>query len=1333
MATPFVPVPVPIDRALPSSSAARRPKRAPSIGSVSSSSESSSTKGAEDRRFERTEDGSFFVASCQSPVTRARMNGIEPSVEYSSCARPDSPTHTLGWEERPITPTVLGYEVMEERAKFTVYKILVKKTQDESWVVFRRYTDFSRLNDKLKEMFPGFRLSLPPKRWFKDNYNTDFLEDRQLGLQAFLQNLVAHKDIANCLAVREFLCLDEPPGPFDSLEESRAFCETLEEGNYRLQKELLEKQKEINSLKKMLGNKELYIHLLEKRINGESLTPESPYGLSAQGSESSVDAESSTAEADQDMAEDNGGNHGPRCGLRIQRALHTPTASTSVYDMATAPSRSDCRNNHGRTSQLQAIVLCAKLKRKKNWFGAAIYVEVNAEGESKKTTKSHNPSSPKWDDRLTLNVTPHSQLEFKVWTHHTLKADALLGKATLDLRQALEQHDRKLENVKEVLKLTLENKNGVVTSGELTVILDGLTIDQEPLRNGNAATTTKVQQNGDAIHENREEDTRAQGSGQLSPEMRRCISSSVQCNPSLVSSVDATHGIESEAPSTSSGNSDGSTAPFVNGVVESTPTHQTAISTTDSADRSVPSATVNGENPADAASEELVLPSAGGPEEENEPVSTLPSSSSSNPTSPPHQPADVSSSTQPSSEAASSSSSAPSQAGAAGGGGVGGVGGAAAAAVSSSSSTADAASSTSTSTDGAKPRQQPPNASTSDPLPPGWEQRKDPHGRTYYVDHNTRTTTWERPQPLPQGWERRVDTRGRIYYVDHNTRTTTWQRPTMESVRNFEQWQSQRSQLQGAMHQFNQRYLYSSFSKVNHSLSLVAFLTMLLFLLRRQASMMSAENDPLGPLPPGWERRVDSNDRVYFVNHNTKTTQWEDPRTQGLQNEDPLPEGWEIRYTREGVRYFVDHNTRTTTFSDPRTGKSSVTKGPQIAYERSFRWKLAHFRYLCQSNALPSHVKITVSRQTLFEDSFQQIMALKPYDLRRRLYIIFRGEEGLDYGGLARIPGVQLHTTGVSMAASVEDLNQAKVKLGTLQKDPGNQVKLQIYALFKQDEARQQYVDLVSSLAAAEGPTVVAASPTGSEKAFQTLLVTTEDAITTIRLNRPQKKNAITVEMYNELIEALDLAGKNDSVITVLTGSGDYYCSGNDLNNFTKIPEGGPEKMAKDAGALLKRYVKAYIDFPKPLIAVVNGPAVGVSVTVLGLFDIVYASERATFHTPFSNLGQSPEGCSSYTFPKIMGAAKANEMLLFNKKLTATQACELGLVTEVFPDSSFQSEVWTRLKAYAKLPPNQLMRQVEKDKLHAVNDAEVERLIERWLSDECMQAIMSFFQGKAKL
>uniref|UniRef100_A0AAY4DF15 E3 ubiquitin-protein ligase n=1 Tax=Denticeps clupeoides TaxID=299321 RepID=A0AAY4DF15_9TELE len=250
-----------------------------------------------------------------------------------------------------------------------------------------------------------------------------------------------------------------------------------------------------------------------------------------------------------------------------------------------------------------------------------------------------------------------------------------------------------------------------------------------------------------------------------------------------------------------------------------------------------------------------------------------------------------------------------------------------------------------------------------------WEQRVLPHGRVYYVDHNTKTTTWERP--LPPGWEKRVDQRGRFYYVDHNTRTTTWQRPTVESVRNYEQWQSQRSQLQGAMQHFSQRFLYQ---------------------LR-----LTGLTNPVPSVPPSarTEKRQD-NGRVYFVNHNTRTTQWEDPRTQGMIQEPPLPPGWEMKYTTEGVRYFVDHNSRTTTFKDPRQG------GSPGAYDRSFRWKYHQFRFLCHSNALPSHVKISVSRQTLFEDSFQQIMNVKPYDLRRRLYIIMRGEEGLDYGGIAR-------------------------------------------------------------------------------------------------------------------------------------------------------------------------------------------------------------------------------------------------------------------------------------------------------------------------------------------
>lgn len=107
-----------------------------------------------------------------------------------------------------------------------------------------------------------------------------------------------------------------------------------------------------------------------------------------------------------------------------------------------------------------------------------------------------------------------------------------------------------------------------------------------------------------------------------------------------------------------------------------------------------------------------------------------------------------------------------------------------------------------------------------------------------------------------------------------------------------------------------------------------------------------------------------------------------------------------------GVIYFVDHNTRTTQFQDPRPGAKVVgTKGAYgvpVQYERSFRWKLSQFRYLCHSNALQSVMKINVSRTTLFEDSYHALMRVKAFELRGRLYIIFRGEEGLDYGGLSR-------------------------------------------------------------------------------------------------------------------------------------------------------------------------------------------------------------------------------------------------------------------------------------------------------------------------------------------
>ncbi|XP_048868485.1 sorting nexin-16 isoform X2 [Brienomyrus brachyistius] len=326
MATPLMPLPAPIGRALHGiGTGSSRTRRAASLDSMS---------GSSPRRVRPAEAASLPQRQSPSPRTRLRVRGS--SVEFSSSPR-------AGWEERPFLPTVLGYEVMEERSKFTVYKILVQKSQQESWVVFRRYTDFARLNDKLKEMFPGFRLSLPPKRWFKDNYNSSFLEERQQGLQTFLQNLVAHKDVAGCLPVRDFLCLDDPPGPFDSLEESRAFCETLEDCNHRLQKELQEKQREISTLRKMLNEQHLHINTLERALR-ESLTPGSSCQFSIQGSESSVDenadgdVECSATEADQEM--DEGGSCSVQtsrhsscwCGPAVSGSPPTVQVSTSQLE-----------------------------------------------------------------------------------------------------------------------------------------------------------------------------------------------------------------------------------------------------------------------------------------------------------------------------------------------------------------------------------------------------------------------------------------------------------------------------------------------------------------------------------------------------------------------------------------------------------------------------------------------------------------------------------------------------------------------------------------------------------------------------------------------------------------------------------------------------------------------------------------------------------------------------------------------------------------------------------------------------------------------------------------
>ncbi|XP_043562637.1 NEDD4-like E3 ubiquitin-protein ligase WWP2 isoform X2 [Chiloscyllium plagiosum] len=570
--------------------------------------------------------------------------------------------------------------------------------------------------------------------------------------------------------------------------------------------------------------------------------------------------------------------------------------------MATASSNAGGNDQAFEKSQLIIKILKAKLRVPKP-TRISCYVEVTVDGlnsETKKTGKRNGNLHPQWNETLTLNVTPQSKLELKVWNSHALKNERF-GSVTLDVSDILKKNNGKLENIQLNLNLQVGNKSGVVCSGELTVCLDGLNVDLGNLPNG-TIMTEKFQQNG-----------------------RSHQADDSQCSPSRTSvSPDRVrphrqNGVAVQEPVSNEENT-------ANGVCDSGKSKQKHASR------------VSSHSPTLSGIENGEIPSNEGDNGNW--------SNGLNPATPLAV-------ALPSASVASSSTTST-------------------ASPSISSAVGETSEVTPTSTEQSQTLTQ-----NLEALPPGWEQRMLPNGRVYYVDHNTKTTTWERP--LPPGWEKRVDQRGRFYYVDHNTRTTTWQRPTAESVRNFEQWQSQRNQLQGAMQHFNQRFLY-------------------------QPSGISTDNDALGPLLAGWEKRQD-NGRVYFVNHNTRTTQWEDPRTQGMIQESPLPPGWEMKYTNEGVRYFVDHNSRSTTFKDPRTGfdSTSISKsGSPAAYDRSFRWKYHQFRFLCHSNALPSHVKISVSRQTLFEDSFQQIMNMKPYDLRRRLYIIMRGEEGLDYGGIAR-------------------------------------------------------------------------------------------------------------------------------------------------------------------------------------------------------------------------------------------------------------------------------------------------------------------------------------------
>ncbi|XP_071424326.1 E3 ubiquitin-protein ligase NEDD4 isoform X2 [Pithys albifrons albifrons] len=242
---------------------------------------------------------------------------------------------------------------------------------------------------------------------------------------------------------------------------------------------------------------------------------------------------------------------------------------------------------------------------------------------------------------------------------------------------------------------------------------------------------------------------------------------------------------------------------------------------------------------------------------------------------------------------------------------------------------------------------------------------------------------------LPPGWEERQDDKGRSYYIDHNSRTTTWIKPVVQIAPET----SQVSAAQG-----------TSVGRQPQATS-------------SDSSQQSPQQQPemeQGFLPKGWEVRHAPNGRPFFIDHNTKTTTWEDPRVKisghsrrktSLDPVDlgPLPPGWEERTHTDGRIFFINHNTKRTQWEDPRLQNVAIT-GPAVPYSRDYKRKYEFFRKkLKKQSDIPNRFEMKIHRTTILEDSYRRIIAVKRADfLKARLWIEFDGEKGLDYGGVAR-------------------------------------------------------------------------------------------------------------------------------------------------------------------------------------------------------------------------------------------------------------------------------------------------------------------------------------------
>jgi enoyl-CoA hydratase/carnithine racemase len=241
--------------------------------------------------------------------------------------------------------------------------------------------------------------------------------------------------------------------------------------------------------------------------------------------------------------------------------------------------------------------------------------------------------------------------------------------------------------------------------------------------------------------------------------------------------------------------------------------------------------------------------------------------------------------------------------------------------------------------------------------------------------------------------------------------------------------------------------------------------------------------------------------------------------------------------------------------------------------------------------------------------------------------------------------------------------------------------------------------------------------------------ITDEGPVRIVRMNRPEKKNALTMAMYDVMAAGIESAGAEQRCV-LIAGAPTVFCAGNDIADFLAMAGGGD-----GLGAPILRFLYALARCDKPLVAAVQGNAVGVGTTMLMHCDHVVASTKARFSTPFVSLGLVPEAASSLIAPRLMGQARAFSLLAMGRPLNAAEAKEAGLVNTVVAPDAVEAEAMKAALAIAALPPQavatsrRLMRGTS-DEIIARIDVEAVEFKVRLQSSEAQAAFMAFMTRK---